>query len=125
MVLLNFMIKSFSCLAGALAFGASAAVAGPYANVEANAGWVGSDYSGNVTDLHLGYEYSEGPYSVYLQGGPSFVSVDGMDSEMEFSGKIGGSVAASDKVSVYAELAGITGDLNNSYGGKLGAKYNF
>jgi hypothetical protein len=48
-----------------------------------------------------------------------------MDSEMEFSGKIGGSVAANDKVSVYAELAGITGDLNNSYGGKLGAKYAF
>ena len=38
MVLLIFMIKSFSCLAGALAFGASAAIAGPYANVEANAG---------------------------------------------------------------------------------------
>ena len=119
------MIKSFSCTLGALAFGASAAVAGPYANVEANAGWVGSDYSGNVTDLHLGYEHSEGPYSVYVQGGPAFVSVDGMDSEMEFSGKVGGSVQASEKVSVYAELAGITGDLNNSYGGKLGAKWAF
>ena len=119
------MIKSFSCLAGALAFGASAAVAGPYANVEANAGWVGSDYSGNVTDLHLGYEHSEGPYSVYVQGGPAFVSIDGLDSEMEFSGKIGGSVQASQKVSVYAELAGITGDLDNSYGGKLGAKWAF
>ena len=125
MVLLSLMIKSLSCAAGALAFGASAAVAGPYANVEANAGWVGSDYSGNVTDLHLGFEHSEGPYSVYVQGGPAFVSVDGMDSELEFSGKIGGSVAASDKVSVYAEIAGITGDLNNSYGGKLGAKWAF
>jgi hypothetical protein len=124
-VLLSLMIKSLSCAAGALAFGASAAVAGPYANVEANAGWVGSDYSGNVTDLHLGYEHSEGPYSVYVQGGPALVSVDGMDSELEFSGKIGGSVAASDKVSVYAEIAGITGDLNNSYGGKLGAKWAF
>jgi len=119
------MIKSFSCVAGALAFGASAVVAGPYVNVEANAGWVGSDYSGNVTDLHLGYEYSEGPYSVYAQGGPAFVSVDGMDSEMEFSGKLGGSVAASEAVSVYAEISAITGDLNNNYGGKLGAKYNF
>ena len=125
MVLLSFMIKSFSCALGALAFGASAAVAGPYANVEANAGWVGSDYAGNVTDLHLGYEHSEGPYSVYVQGGPAFVSVDGMDSEMEFSGKVGGSVQASEKVSVYAELAGITGDLNNNYGGKLGAKWAF
>ena len=119
------MIKSFSCAAAALAFGASAAVAGPYANVEANAGWVGSDYSGNVTDLHLGYEHSEGPYSVYVQAGPAFVSVEGMDSELEFSGKVGGSVQASEKVSVYAELAGITGDLNNSYGGKLGAKWAF
>ena len=125
MVLLSFMIKSLSCAAGALAFGASAAVAGPYVNVEANAGWVGSEYTGNVTDLHLGFEHSEGPYSVYVQGGPAFVSVQGEDSEMEFSGKIGGSVAASDQFSVYAELAGITGDLNNSYGGKLGAKYAF
>jgi len=124
-VLLSLMIKSLSCAAGALAFGASAAVAGPYANVEANAGWVGSDYSGNVTDLHLGFEHSEGPYSVYVQGGPALVSVDGMDSELEFSGKLGGSVQASDKVSVYAEIAGITGDLNNSYGGKLGAKWAF
>ena len=65
------MIKSLSCAAAALAFGASAAVAGPYANVEANAGWVGSDYTGNVTETSLGYEYSEGPYSVYVQGGPS------------------------------------------------------
>jgi len=119
------MIKSFSCTAAALAFGASAAVAGPYVNVEANAGWVGSDYTGNVTEAALGYEHSEGPYSIYAQGGPAFVSIDGMDSEMEFSGKIGGSVAASDQFSVYAELAGITGDLNNSYGGKLGAKYSF
>ena len=119
------MIKSLSCAAGALAFGASAAVAGPFVNVEANSGWVGSEYTGNVTDLHLGFEHSEGPYSVYVQGGPAFVSVQGEDSEMEFSGKIGGSVAASSKVSVYAELAGITGDLNNSYGGKLGAKYAF
>ena len=119
------MISSLSCAAAALAFGASAAVAGPFVNVEANAGWAGSDYTGNVTDLHLGYEHSEGPYSVYVQGGPAFVSMDGMDSEMEFSGKLGGSVAASSKVSVYAELAGITGDLNNSYGGKLGAKYAF
>ena len=119
------MIKSLTCATGALAFGASAVVAGPYANVEANAGWVGSDYSGNVTDLHLGYEHSEGPYSVYVQGGPAFVSVDGLDSELEFSGKLGGSVQASEKVSVYAELAGITGDLDNSYGGKLGAKWAF
>lgn len=119
------MIKSLSCAAGALAFGAAAAVAGPYANVEANAGWVGSDYSGNVTEAALGYEHNEGAYSLYIQGGPAFVSVDGQESELEFSGKLGGSIAASDKLSVYAEIAGITGDFDNAYSGKLGAKYAF
>ena len=119
------MIKSLSCAAAALAFGASAAVAGPYVNVEANAGWSGTDYSGSVTDLHLGYEHSEGPYSVYVQGGPAILQPDGADSDMEFSGKLGGSVAASDAFSFYTEISGITGDDNNSYGGKLGAKYAF
>lgn len=119
------MIKSLSCTAAALVFGASAAVAGPYVNTEANLGWSGTDFSGSVTDLHLGYEYSEGPYSVYLQGGPAIVQPDGGDSDVEFSGKLGGSLAASESFSVYTEISGITGDDNNSYGGKLGAKYNF
>ena len=119
------MIKSLSCAAATVAFGASAAVAGPYINTEANLGWSGTDYSGSVTDLHLGYEYGEGVYNFYVQGGPAIVQPDGGDSDMEFSGKIGGSVAASDAFSFYTEISGITGDDNNSYGGKLGAKYAF
>ena len=119
------MIKSLFGAAAALAFGASAAVAGPYVNVEANAGWSGTDYSGSTTDLHLGYEHSEGPYSLYIQGGPAATQPDGGDGDIEFSGKLGGSVAASDAFSVYTEISGITGDDNNSYGGKLGAKFAF
>ena len=42
--------------AAAIAFAPAAALAGPYVNVETNAGWVGDDYSGAVTDLHVGYE---------------------------------------------------------------------
>ena len=119
------MIKSLSCAAAALAFGASAAVAAPYINTEANLGWAGTDYSGSVTDLHLGYEHGEGVYNFYVQGGPAIVQPQGADSDMEFSGKLGGSVAASENFSVYTEISGITGDDNNSYGGKLGAKYLF
>lgn len=119
------MIKSLSCAVGALAFGAAAVVAGPYVNTEANLGWSGTDYSGSVTDLHLGYEHSEGAYSVYIQGGPAIVQPDAGDSDVEFSGKLGGSVAASENFSVYTEISGITGDDQNAYGGKLGAKYSF
>tara|TARA_B100001063_G_C16676204_1_gene509190 strand:+ start:390 stop:755 length:366 start_codon:yes stop_codon:yes gene_type:complete len=121
------MIKSivFGAAAGALALAPLSAIAGPYANVEANAGWSGNDYSGSVTDLHLGWEGGDGVYSYYVQAGPAIVQPDGADTEMEFSGKIGGAVAASDALSVYAEISGITGDDDNSYGGKAGVKFLF
>jgi len=110
---------------GALASAPLSAIAGPYANIEANAGWAGSDYSGAVTDIHLGYEGGDGVYSWYLQGGPALVTLDGADTEAQFSGKIGGAVAASSKLSVYGEISGITGDVVNSYGGKAGVKFLF
>ena len=119
------MIKSISCAIGAVAFGAVAAVAGPYVNTEANLGWSGTDYSGSVTDLHLGYEHSEGAYNVYVQGGPAIVQPDAGDSDVEFSGKLGGSVAASENFSFYTEISEITVYDENSYGGKLRAKYRF
>jgi len=121
------MIKRivFGAAAGALALAPLSAVAGPYLNVEANAGWAGSDYVGATTDLHVGWEGSEGRYSYYVQGGPAVVSPDGGDTELEFSGKIGGAVAASDSLSVYGEISGITGDVVNSYGGKAGVKFLF
>ena len=52
------MIKTaFAAAAAAAAFAApGAALAGPYVNVETNAGWTGSDYSGATTDFHVGYE---------------------------------------------------------------------
>ena len=121
------MIKTtvFGAAAGALALAPLSAIAGPFANIEANAGWSGSDYSGAVTDIHLGYEGGNGPYSWYLQGGPALVTMDGADTEVEFSGKIGGAVAASEKLSVYGEISGISGQDNNSYGGKAGVKFLF
>jgi hypothetical protein len=52
------MFKSVFAATAALSMSAGAAFAGPYVNVEANSGFVGSDYSGTVTDLHVGYEGS-------------------------------------------------------------------
>ena len=48
------MIKSVFAATAALSMSAGAAFAGPYVNVETNAGWTGSDYSGAVTDFHVG-----------------------------------------------------------------------
>ena len=111
---------------------AGAAFAGPYVNVESNISYPDGDYSGATTDLHIGYEGSLSETAdFYVQGGPSFLAVDGTDgSETEFSGKLGVSVAATDAIGVYGEVSGISdtdasGDDIVNFGAKLGAKFTF
>ena len=110
---------------------AGAAFAGPYVNVESNISYPDGDYSGATTDLHIGYEGSISESAdFYVQGGPSFVAVDGTDgSEGEISGKLGVSVAATENIGVYGEISGVTAEASNedvvNWGAKLGAKFVF
>ena len=110
---------------------AGAAFAGPYVNVESNITYPDGDYSGATTDLHIGYEGSISETAdFYVQGGPTFVAVDGTDgSEGEISGKVGVNVAATDSIGVYGEISGVTAEANNddvvNWGAKLGAKFVF
>ena len=126
------MIKSVIAAAAAAPFFATAALAGPYVNVETNAGWAGDDYIGATTDFHVGYEgaIGDGDASWYVQGGPSVVAIDGAENEQVWSGKIGAAAALSSSVGVYGELSALTADdsldLDDlGVGGKLGVKYNF
>mgnify|MGYP003116240535 CR=1 FL=1 len=121
------MIKSvFAAVAAAPLF-AGAALAGPYVNVETNAGWVGSDYAGAATDLHVGFEGTTGDVGYYIQGGPAILTPDGGDTETVFSGKAGASVSLTDALAAYGEVSLATGvdDADTGYGGKVGLKYNF
>ena len=103
---------------------ASPAYAGTYMNVENNAGYQ-DGYQGSTTDLHVGYEGGDGIYGFYIQGGPAIVSPEGGDTDMEVSGKVGGSVQVAEDVSIYGELSFITADEDPSVGTKLGYKWNF
>ena len=117
------MIKPFAiAVSGVLA--GSAALAGPYANVENNAGYQ-DGYQGSVTDIHIGYEGGSGAYGFYVQGGPALISPSQGDAEFELSGKVGASVQAAENFSVYGELSFITAEDDPAIGTKLGAKYNF
>tara|TARA_R100000353_G_C6346875_1_gene152109 strand:+ start:115 stop:471 length:357 start_codon:yes stop_codon:yes gene_type:complete len=101
-------------------------LAGPYVNVETNANYTGSDYESRSTDLHLGYENNLGDLAYYIQGGKTINAADGTDSESNFSGKLGGSVSATDKLGVYGEISfSQVEDADNKYGTKLGAKFSF
>ena len=111
---------------------AGAAFAGPYVNVESNISYPDGDYSGATTDVAIGFEGSISETAdFYVQGGPSFVAVDGTDgSESEFSGKAGVNIAATDSVGIYGELSGITGEDSSNedivnWGAKVGAKFVF
>ena len=81
------------------------AMAGPYVNVESNASYTGSDYNSRATDLHVGYENSLGDLAYYIQGGKTINAADGVDSESNFSGKLGGAISATDKLGVYGEVS--------------------
>ncbi len=108
---------------------ATPASAGVYANVESNGARVGSEYTGSVTDVHVGYEKDLTNGSFYVQGGPAIVAEQSEDSDWRFSGKVGGNFQATEKVGVYGELAVLTADQDtdddNAWSTKLGVKYTF
>ena len=111
---------------------AGAAFAGPYVNVESNLSYPDGDYSSAATDLHIGYEGAlTESADFYAQIGPQFGAVDGTDgTETEFSGKVGVSVAATDALGIYGELAGQTDEASNGddeidWSAKIGAKFTF
>jgi len=123
------MIKSVFAALSATALSAGAALAGPYVNVETNAGWTGSEYNGATTDLHVGYEGAIGDSaSYYVQGGASLVSPDGGESDTVPSGKAGLGFGVTENLGAYGEVSFIGSgddDIDRGYGAKLGLKYNF
>ena len=123
------MIKSVFAATAALSMSAGAALAGPYVNVETNAGWTGSDYAGATTDIHLGYEGPLGEdASYYIQGGIAVVSPDGGETDTVPSGKAGLGLALSDALGAYGEFSfqgSGDSDIDRGYAGKVGLKYNF
>ena len=125
------MIKSTLAAVAAAPLFAGAAVAGPYVNVETNAGWTGSDYTGATTETHVGWEGELGTDAGwYIQAGPAFVTEDGGETTTELSGKVGIGVDVTERLNVYGEVAAITSgeiDFDNDldYAVKVGAKYSF
>ena len=123
------MIKSVFAAAAALSVSAGAAFAGPYVNVETNAGWTGSEYNGAATDFHLGYEGALGEdASYYIQGGATLVSPDGGESDTVPSGKAGVGVGLTEALGAYGEVSFVGSgddDIDRGYGAKLGLKYSF
>ena len=124
------MFKTVFAATAALFTSAGAALAGPYVNVETNAGWVGDDYIGATTDIHVGVQGEVGAASIYVQGGPAIVAIDGEENETRISGKVGVGVPVTDALDIYGELSAITAtdefDMDDlSVGGKLGVTYTF
>ena len=120
---------TIAAAAAAIALAPAAALAGPYVNVEANAGWTGSEYNSTTTDLHVGYEGVFGDNaSYYVQGGASVVNPDGAESDTVPSGKAGLGFGLTDALGAYGEVSFLGSgdeDIDRGYAAKLGVKYNF
>ena len=113
-------------LALAASIASAPAMAGVYINAESNGSYTGNNFTSRTTDLHIGYEGDVGKLGYYIQGGPAFTSPDGADGNTNFSGKLGGSIAASEKFDVYGEVSFLTDEVaDTAYGTKIGAKFKF
>ena len=123
------MIKSVFAATAALSVSAGAAVAGPYVNVETNAGWLGSEYVGAATDLHVGYEGALGERGTYyVQGGATLLTPDGGETDTVPSGKAGLGFDVTEQLGAYGEVSFVGSgddDIDRGYGAKVGLKYNF
>jgi outer membrane autotransporter protein len=124
------MIKSVIAASAAVAFAPAAALAGPYVNVESNSGFTGGDYSSTLLETHLGYESTlSDKTSWYIQGGPAIDFPDDAGSTTELSGKVGLGVQATERLSVYGEVAAATTNEmefdNLAANVKAGVKYSF
>ena len=120
---------ALAALASSVAVAAPAS-AGIYTNVESNGSSVGSEYTGSVTDVHVGFEkVADNGSSFYIQGGPAVVAEQEEDSDWRLCGKVGGNFQATDSLGVYGEASLLTADQDtdddNSWGTKIGVKYSF
>ena len=121
------MEKIFA-LSAASVLMAAPAMAEQFVNLESNSSFQDGDYSSTRIDTQYGWQDSLGDKSkYYIQGGPSLKTPDGGTNETVFSGKVGGSVAATDNLGVYGEFSMATakGAVKNGYGVKAGVKYSF
>ena len=107
------------------------AFAGPYANVENNAAWIGSEFEIGVTEVHAGYEIEAGEdVAIYVQAGPAFISIEDEDLETEISGYIGITADVSESFELYGEVGFLTADQEFdtdtlSVATEIGATYRF
>ena len=124
-------MKKIFALSAASVLMAAPAMAGSYANVEANSSFQDGDYSSTRIDTHYGWEGELGDSSkYYIQGGPSFLSRDGAeDLEYQVGGKVGIKTALTEDLSAYGEVKAYSAedwdvsDLKVSV--KAGLKYTF
>ena len=124
-------MKKIFALSAASVLMAAPAMAGSYANVEANSSFQDGDYSATRIDTHYGWEGELGESSkYYVQGGPSFLSRDGAEElEYQVGGKVGIKTALTEDVSAYGEVKAYSAedwdvsDLKVSV--KAGFKYTF
>ena len=117
-------------LSTAAVFAAAPVLAGPYVNVESNSGFSAGDYTSTLVEKHVGYEGELGESATwYVQGGPALEFNDASGTESKVSGKVGATVALTEKVDTYGEFAVVSDDSwdisESDLGLKAGFKYTF
>ena len=102
---------------------ATAAIAGPYVNLEATGSYPDGAYTSGGLEAVVGYEgETPGGIGWYVSGGPTVTHTESADEfgDVEFIGYLGGSY---DKF--YGEISGVTAEDDVDWSAKAGVKFTF
>ena len=123
------MVKTFALAAAALAapalIAAPAMAEGAYVTTELESDWSGSDYEGSSIDTRVGYDFDvTEDVTAYIETGTIFDLPDGETGDTAFVVEVGGDVAVTENLELFAELEVVMDD-ETDYGTKVGATYYF
>ena len=119
-------MKKFALAALALAASATRAFAGPYVESKHEFKGTDEDFSKQVHQGRVGYEWKLGKASPYIEGGLGVATPDGGENETFTALEIGSKYKITDSFSAYAKYENIfQDDDTRDWKVELGTKYKF
>ena len=119
-------MKAFAVALLGLAVSAPAVMAGPYVESKHEFKGTDEDFSKQVHQGRVGYEWKMGKASPYIEGGYGVTTPDGGENESFTALEVGSKIKLTDNLAAYAKYENIfQEDDTRDWKVELGTKYKF
>ena len=104
---------------------ATPALAGPYVETKSEFKGVDEDFKGQVHQGRVGYDWKEGNWAPYIEGGAGISTPDAGDPESFTVVELGTKVKLTDDLSAYVKGEQFFFDDESKWKVEIGTKYRF